>query len=98
MPKVNEGTAGDLNLIGWTGDYGDPDNFLGTFFRNFNPQFGFNNPAITGILNKALNEPNFAKRVKLYQQANDPDHEVPARHSVCARNSGARCREAHSRN
>jgi len=71
VPKVNEGSAGDLNLIGWTGDYGDPDNFLGTFFRNFNPQFGFNNSAITGILNKALNEPNFPKRVKLYQQANN---------------------------
>jgi peptide/nickel transport system substrate-binding protein len=70
VPKVNEGTAGDLNLIGWTGDYGDPDNFLGTFFRNFNPQFGFNNSRITSILNRALNEPNFPKRVKLYQQAN----------------------------
>jgi peptide/nickel transport system substrate-binding protein len=70
VPKVNEGSAGDLNLIGWTGDYGDPDNFLGTFFRNFNPQFGFTNTAITGILNRALNEPNFPKRVKLYQQAN----------------------------
>jgi peptide/nickel transport system substrate-binding protein len=70
VPKVNEGSAGDLNLIGWTGDYGDPDNFLGTFFRNFNPQFGFTNSAITGILNRALNEANFSKRVKLYQQAN----------------------------
>ncbi|MFL6012222.1 MAG: ABC transporter substrate-binding protein [Gaiellaceae bacterium] len=70
VPKVNEGSAGDLNLIGWTGDYGDPDNFLGTFFRNFNPQFGFNNSAITGILNRALNQPNFKKRVALYQRAN----------------------------
>jgi peptide/nickel transport system substrate-binding protein len=71
VPKVNEGSAGDLNMIGWTGDYGDPDNFLGTFFRNFNPQFGFNNTQITGILNKALNEPNFKKRVALYQRANE---------------------------
>ena len=70
VPKVNEGSAGDLNLIGWTGDYGDPDNFLGTFFRNYNPQFGFHNAQIEGILNRALNEPNFKKRVKLYQQAN----------------------------
>jgi peptide/nickel transport system substrate-binding protein len=70
VPKVNEGSAGDLNLIGWTGDYGDPDNFLGTFFRNFNPQFGASNKAIERILNRALNEPNFPKRVKLYQQAN----------------------------
>jgi peptide/nickel transport system substrate-binding protein len=71
VPKVNEGSAGDLNMIGWTGDYGDPDNFLGTFFRNFNPQFGFTNTQITGILNKALNEPNFKKRVALYQRANE---------------------------
>jgi peptide/nickel transport system substrate-binding protein len=71
VPKVNEGSAGDLNLIGWTGDYGDPDNFLGTFFRNFNPQFGFNNSQITGILNQALNQPNFKKRVALYQRANE---------------------------
>jgi peptide/nickel transport system substrate-binding protein len=70
VPKVNEGSAGDLNLIGWTGDYGDPDNFLGTFFRNFNPAFGASNKAIETILNRALNEPNFPKRVKLYQQAN----------------------------
>jgi peptide/nickel transport system substrate-binding protein len=68
---VNEGSAGDLNLIGWTGDYGDPDNFLGTFFRNQNPQFGFKNQAIENILNRALNQPNFAKRVKLYKQANE---------------------------
>jgi peptide/nickel transport system substrate-binding protein len=71
VPKVNEGSAGDLNLIGWTGDYGDPDNFLGTFFRNQNPQFGFKNQAIENILNRALNQPNFAKRVKLYKQANE---------------------------
>jgi peptide/nickel transport system substrate-binding protein len=70
IPKVNEGSAGDLNLIGWTGDYGDPDNFLGTFFRNFNPQFGFNHAGIRNILNRALNEPNFKRRVQLYQQAN----------------------------
>ena len=93
VPKVNEGSAGDLNLIGWTGDYGDPDNFLGTFFRNFNPQFGFTNTAITGILNRALNEPNFKKRVALYQQANEHHHEVPPGRSVRACNSGTRCGE-----
>jgi peptide/nickel transport system substrate-binding protein len=70
VAKVTGGEGGDLNLIGWTGDYGDPDNFLGTFFRTYNAQFGFHNPDIEGILNKALNEPNFAKRVKLYEQAN----------------------------
>jgi peptide/nickel transport system substrate-binding protein len=70
VAAVNAGTAGDLNLIGWTGDYGDPDNFVGTFFKTYSPQFGFHNNAIFNILTKAANEPNFAKRVRLYQQAN----------------------------
>jgi peptide/nickel transport system substrate-binding protein len=70
VAAVNAGTAGDLNLIGWTGDYGDPDNFVGTFFKTFSPQFGFHNDAIFNILTKAANEPNFAKRVNLYKQAN----------------------------
>jgi peptide/nickel transport system substrate-binding protein len=67
---VNDGTAGDLNLIGWTGDFGDPDNFLGTFFKTYSPQFGFRNARIFNILTKAEAETNFKKRIKLYQQAN----------------------------
>ena len=70
VKKVNEGSAGDINMIGWTGDFGDPDNFLGTFFKTYAPAFGFRNKAIFSILEKAAGEPNFAKRVKLYQQAN----------------------------
>jgi len=70
VAKVNEGSAGDLNLIGWSGDYGDPDNFVGTFFKSPNPQFNFQNPAIFNVLTRAANEANYAKRVKLYRQAN----------------------------
>jgi peptide/nickel transport system substrate-binding protein len=70
VAKVNEGSAGDINMIGWTGDFGDPDNFLGTFFKAYRPSFGFRNAAIFSILQKAAAEPNFATRVKLYKQAN----------------------------
>jgi peptide/nickel transport system substrate-binding protein len=70
VKKVNDGTAGDLNLIGWTGDFGDPDNFVGTFFQTYSPQFGFRNKAIFNILTKAEQETNYKKRIKLYQQAN----------------------------
>ena len=70
VAKVNEGSAGDINMIGWTGDFGDPDNFLGTFFKAYRPSFGFRNAAIFSILQKAAAEPNFAKRVSLYKQAN----------------------------
>jgi peptide/nickel transport system substrate-binding protein len=70
VKHVNEGSGGDLNLIGWTGDFGDPDNFVGTFFQSYSPQFGFKNKAIFNILTKAEGETNYKKRIKLYQQAN----------------------------
>jgi peptide/nickel transport system substrate-binding protein len=70
VKHVNDGTAGDLNMIGWTGDFGDPDNFLGTFFQTYSPQFGFRNPAIFNILAKAEGEKSLAKRIALYKQAN----------------------------
>jgi peptide/nickel transport system substrate-binding protein len=71
VKHVNEGTAGDLNLIGWTGDFGDPDNFLGTFFQTYSPQFGFHNNAIFNILSKAEAQKSLAKRIALYKQANN---------------------------
>ena len=71
VAKVNDGSAGDLNLIGWSGDYGDPDNFVGTFFKSYSAQFGFQNPAIFNILTKAANETNAAKRIALYKKANE---------------------------
>jgi len=70
VADVNAGTAGQLNLIGWTGDYGDPDNFLGVFFKAGNPQFGFSNPALTALLNRGAAEVDFDKRVAIYEQAN----------------------------
>ena len=71
VAKVNSGEAGNINLIGWTGDYGDPDNFLGVFFRGNNPQFGFQSAPLTALLEKAAQEPNLKSRIKLYQQANE---------------------------
>jgi peptide/nickel transport system substrate-binding protein len=70
VKHVNDGTAGDLNLIGWTGDFGDPDNFVGTFFQTYSPQFGFRNAKIFKLLTRAEQETNYKKRIKLYQQAN----------------------------
>jgi peptide/nickel transport system substrate-binding protein len=69
VAKVNGGTAGDLNMIGWTGDFGDPDNFLGTFFKTYNPQFGWKNNQVQRTLELAAQETNQAKRAKLYAKA-----------------------------
>lgn len=70
VKDVNQGTAGDLNLIGWTGDFGDPDDFVGVFFKTPSPQFGFHNNAIFNILKRAAAEPNLKRRTALYQKAN----------------------------
>ena len=68
--RVQAGTAGALNLIGWTGDFGDPDNFIGTFFRTEQGQWGFKNPQLFNLLNRAVVETNSNRRKVLYQQAN----------------------------
>jgi peptide/nickel transport system substrate-binding protein len=70
LGRVDEGTAGHLNLIGWTGDFADPDNFIGVFFQSFSPQFGFRNPELFNLLDKGEAEADEAKREDIYKQAN----------------------------
>jgi peptide/nickel transport system substrate-binding protein len=67
---VQDGKA-QVYLYGWTGDFGDPDDFAGVFFRTPQKQWGFNNPAIFNILTKARDESNLNKRIALYKQANN---------------------------
>jgi peptide/nickel transport system substrate-binding protein len=70
LGRVDEGTAGHLNLIGWTGDFADADNFIGVFFQSFSPQWGFRNQEIFDILDRAEAEPDPEERERLYQEAN----------------------------
>ena len=70
LGRVDEGTAGHLNLIGWTGDFADPDNFVGVFFQSYSPQFGFRNPELFNLLDQGEAEADEAKREEIYKQAN----------------------------
>ena len=70
LGRVDEGNAGHLHLIGWTGDFADADNFIGTFFQDFNPQFGFRSPALFKMLDDAEIEPDRAARIEQYKEAN----------------------------
>ena len=94
VKHVNEGTAGHLNLIGWTGDYADADNFLGTFFQGFSPQFQERNAALDRLLDRAESghEPGSADRA--LQAGEQADHAEPAGRPVRAFDAGTRLPEA----
>jgi peptide/nickel transport system substrate-binding protein len=69
VTKVQAGNYG-MYLIGWTGDFGDPDNFVGTFFQQPLAEWGFDNPQIFKALDDAEAEVDQARREELYQEAN----------------------------
>ncbi|MEX0673735.1 MAG: ABC transporter substrate-binding protein [Gaiellaceae bacterium] len=62
-----------LYLLGWTGDYGDPDNFVGTFFQTAQPAWGTDkqpDAEIMGLLDAAEGEPDLESRTAQYQEIN----------------------------
>ena len=70
LGRTQEGNAGHLHLLGWTGDYGDPDNFIGTFFQTPTDQFGFTNQEIHNQLAQAEKETDEGTRTGMYEDAN----------------------------
>jgi peptide/nickel transport system substrate-binding protein len=70
LNEVDSGNTG-LRLLGWTGDFGDPDNFLGTFFRTKQPAWGPLEDSIYSDLEAARVETDEDKRAELYQAANN---------------------------
>ncbi|MBI4171861.1 MAG: ABC transporter substrate-binding protein [Actinobacteria bacterium] len=87
LGSVDEGKA-QVYLLGWTGDFGDPDNFTGTFFQSPQKAWGTTekpNKEITDLLDQAEVETDLAKRTELYQEANRKISEwipgVPYAHS-----------------
>jgi peptide/nickel transport system substrate-binding protein len=70
LDNADNGRYG-LYLLGWTGDFGDPDNFIGTFFQTPQPAWGFDNEEIFTILDEAEQEVDQDARTQLYEQANE---------------------------
>ena len=66
-------------LLGWTGDFGDPDNFVGTFFQTVNPQFGsFENEEIFAKLDEAEAETDLDGADGALPGGQPADHGLPA--------------------
>ena len=70
LDNVDNGRYG-LYLLGWTGDFGDPDNFIGTFFQTEQPAWGFDNQEIFDALDEAEAETDEDTRVEMYEEANN---------------------------
>ncbi len=70
LNAVNAGNV-SLYLLGWTGDYGDPDNFVGVFFRTPQDAWGFSNQELFDGLTKARDIADVAARTKDYVDLNN---------------------------
>jgi peptide/nickel transport system substrate-binding protein len=70
-----------LYMLGWTGDNGDPDNFLCYFFCPDKPsREGFHsNPPLSDLLKRASTLTSQTERAKLYRQAEQMIHDNVSR-------------------
>ncbi|MBF9133528.1 ABC transporter substrate-binding protein [Plantactinospora sp. S1510] len=70
LNATTSGRAHDLHFLGWTGDYGDAYNFIGTMFDRQKDEWGFNNPTLFNQFKQADTTADSAARFELYKQLN----------------------------
>ncbi|HEY1133315.1 MAG TPA: ABC transporter substrate-binding protein [Nocardioides sp.] len=59
-----------IHLLGWTGDYDDPDNFLGVFFGQQSLEWGFDDPALFAEVAAPRQLTTTEEQRPLYEQVN----------------------------
>jgi peptide/nickel transport system substrate-binding protein len=69
LTDVQNGKA-DIHLLGWTGDYNDAYNFVGTFFGRNKPEFGFTNQPLFDAIAKADATVDPGAREEAYKAVN----------------------------
>jgi peptide/nickel transport system substrate-binding protein len=86
LNKIQGTAKHGIHLLGWTGDYNDPDNFVGVFFGKESPEWGFDNPELFSALEEARGLPTLEEQTPAYEEINRQIMEflpgVPLAHPV----------------
>jgi peptide/nickel transport system substrate-binding protein len=70
IPYTQDGAC-SLYLLGWTGDYNETHNFLGTWFHGYNTGWRFEDDDVFDALDAVDAEPDAEARVPMYEEANE---------------------------
>ncbi|MEU2158701.1 ABC transporter substrate-binding protein [Streptomyces sp. NPDC019396] len=60
-----------LHMLGWTGDFNDGYNFIGTWFAEYDKQWGFKDAKVFQAVKAGSVEADPTKRVDFYKKANE---------------------------
>ncbi len=86
LDLMQGGSEHGIHLLGWTGDYNDPDNFVGTFFGLPTNEWGFDNPELFAALTEARGLATEEEQSAAYQAVNEQIMEflpgIPLAHPV----------------
>ncbi|MHA7284985.1 ABC transporter substrate-binding protein [Arthrobacter sp. MDT3-44] len=66
VATVQESGARAFHLLGWSGGYQDPDNFVGALFGSYNDEFAYEDPQLFSKINRARGLPNGEDRTAAY--------------------------------
>jgi oligopeptide transport system substrate-binding protein len=71
LDEIYAGHHGQIFSVGWCADYPDPENFADVLFHTGSQQNrgNYSNPQVDALLEQARVEPDVARRIQLYQQA-----------------------------